>query len=155
MEKNTQNRAEFIKELGLSSATLMAFYCMGTLSACSKKDPEPVTPVKPGGNNSTKIDFTLDLMADANKSLKTDGEFIYVDNIIIVNNAGTYVALSKVCTHQGTTIKFRKGDTDFKCDNHGAEYKVDGTVKKGPAADTLKVYKTEVLESGNKLKITE
>ena len=88
------------------------------------------------------------------KKLKTDGEFVYVADIIIANAKGTFVALSKVCTHQGTTIDFRSATGDFKCPNHGSEFRTDGTVKKDPATTALKVYKTESTNSGNSLKIT-
>ncbi len=148
------SRAKFLKELGLSTATLMAFYCMSTgLSSCSKKDdPAPATPVTPG---TTKLDFTLDLTSNDFKALKTDGEFVIKDNLIIANAAGVYVALSKVCTHEGTTIGYRKAENDFRCPNHGSVFNTSGAVKNGPATSSLKVYKTETLESGNKLRVFE
>jgi cytochrome b6-f complex iron-sulfur subunit len=151
------SRGQFLKQLGLSSATLMAYYCLGTaMSSCSSKkdDPTPVTPVG-GGGNATKINFTLDLSTDEFKKLKTIGEFVIKDDLIIANANGNYVALSKKCTHQGTTIGYQSGSDDFKCSNHGSLFKTDGSVKGGPATESLKVYKTEVLDSGNKLRIFE
>ncbi len=64
------NRGEFLRSLGLSSATLMAYYCMGTtLTACSSgstNDPTPAPGASTGltGNADTSkgaINFTLDL----------------------------------------------------------------------------------------------
>ena len=155
--KQEQSRGQFLKQLGLSGASLMAIYCIGTtMTSCSSKkdDPAPVIPPAATGN-PTKIDFVLDLTTNDLKKLKTAGEFAIKDAIIIVNSAGSYVALSKACTHEGTTIGYRKDSNDFACPNHGAEFKIDGTVKKSPASASLKIYKTEVLDSGNKLRVFE
>jgi cytochrome b6-f complex iron-sulfur subunit len=154
--KNEKTRAEFLRELGLSSAALMAFYCMGTgLSSCSKKEADPAPANNGNNNNNTKIDFTLDLTSNDFKTLKTEGEFIIKDALIIANAAGTYVALSKACTHEGTSVSFRKAENDFRCPTHGSVFTTAGAVKTGPAASALKTYKTEVLENGNKLRVSE
>ena len=152
-----QTRGQFLKQLGLSGASLMAIYCMGTtMSSCSSKkdDPSPVAP-STGGTTSTKIDFILDFTTADFSKLKTAGEFAIKGSVIVVNSLGTYVALSKVCTHEGTTIDYRKDSNDFLCPNHGSEFNIDGTVKKSPAASSLKTYKTEVQDSGNKLRVFE
>lgn len=155
------SRHQFIKQLGFGGASLMAFYCMGTLSSCSKSEADPTPTPASGGNNNAKIDVTLDLTTNDFKGLKTDGEFAVKDNIIIANTGGKYAAISKVCTHEGTTITYRKANTDFRCPNHGATFNTDGTVKGGPngsmasTISALKVFKTEVLDSGNKLRIFE
>jgi cytochrome b6-f complex iron-sulfur subunit len=152
------SRGQFLKKMGLNGASLMAFYCIGTtMSSCTKKDePTPNNPNTGGnGNGNTKIDFTLDLNSNDFKALKTDGEFVIKDSIIIVNSADKFVALAKACTHEGTTVNFRKATADFRCPNHGAEFNLDGTVKKSPAPSALKVYKTELLDSNNKLRVFE
>jgi cytochrome b6-f complex iron-sulfur subunit len=149
-------RGQFLKQLGLNGATLMAIYCMGTLSSCSKKvDPAPiVTP--PVVIPPTKIDFVLDLTSTDFKSLKTEGEFVIKDTIIIANaKGGKYVALTKECTHQGSAVAYRSANDDFKCPLHGSEFNTDGSVKGGPATAALKIYKTEVQDSGNKLRVFE
>jgi cytochrome b6-f complex iron-sulfur subunit len=169
METTQLNRGQFLKQLGLSSAALMSFYCLGTsLTACTGKSDDP-TPTTTGGTTpitgstdsgitgSTKgssIDFTIDLTNTNFKKLKTVGEYTYLEDIIIANANGSFVALSKTCTHQGTTIDFRSNSNDFKCPNHGAEFKIDGSVQKDPATKALKVYKTEVSTNGNSLRIT-
>ncbi len=159
--ENSQTRGQFLKQLGLSGASLMAVYCMGTLSSCSSKADDPAPATGGTGNTTNKIDVTIDLNTNDFKGLKTDGEFAVKDNIIIANSGGKFVALSKVCTHEGTTIAYRSANADFRCPNHGATFNTDGTVKGGPngnAASTisaLKVFKTETLDSGNKLRIFE
>ena len=162
-------RGAFLRELGLSSSTLMAFYCMGTLSSCSKSsDPQPATttPTTPTtgatgltGNASPsqgKISFTLDLTNTAYKTLKTEGNFSTPGDLIVANaKGGKFIALSKVCTHQGTTIEYRVGEDDFYCPNHGSRYNDDGTVKNGPSNTALKVYKANLSGDGNSLVVTE
>ena len=39
VSQNDLSRGEFIRSLGMSSAALMAFYCLGTLSSCKGSDP--------------------------------------------------------------------------------------------------------------------
>lgn len=168
MEKTQLNRGQFLRQLGLSTGALMAFYCMGTsLTACSGSgnDTDP-TPNPGGGNGNTNsaaikgttsganIDFTIDLTHADFSKLKTAGQFDYVANIIIVNTGGTYVALSKICTHQGTTISYRSANNDLRCSNHGSEFNLDGSVKVSPATEALAVYKTEIQNNGNTLRVS-
>ena len=167
MENSQLSRGQFLKQLGMSSAALMSFYCLGTtMMACSKDTVEP-TPIPPvvlspsgtatgitGTTSGTNINFTIDLTVGDFKGLKTEGEFTYVGEIIIANAKGTFVALSKACTHVGTTINFRSATNDFRCPNHGSEFRLDGTVQKSPADMALKVFKTELLNNGNSLKIS-
>jgi cytochrome b6-f complex iron-sulfur subunit len=147
----TMNRKEFLKNLGLSSATLMALYCMGNLTACSSKsDPQPApptgtTPTPPTSTTptpppaSTKVDFTLDLNQNDYKNLKDNGEFIIKDGIIVARaKDGTFVALSAACTHEGTNVTLK--DNLLNCSNHGSNFNLDGSVKNGPAATALKKY---------------
>lgn len=156
-------RGEFLRSLGLSSAALMSFYCLGTtMTACSSKDdPAPATggTTTPGtgtGAGTGKTDFTLDLTTADFSKLKTDGGFVYRDSIIVARvKGGTYVALAKACTHQGTDVQYRLTQDDFWCSNHGSEFATNGTVEKGPAGQSLKVYKTTLSTDGNKLQVTE
>ena len=104
-EKKIVSRGEFLRSLGVSSSALMAFYCMGTLTACSSKDDDPTPGGNTGGNNTnavtgtttgSNIDFTIDLTAYKEKNLKTEGEFAVIgDAIVIALSNQKYVALSK------------------------------------------------------------
>jgi len=66
-----------------------------------------------------------------------------------------YVALSKACTHQGTTVDYRSAQDDIFCSNHGSRFALDGAVTNGPATKALTAYKTELSTDGNKLTIKE
>lgn len=161
-------RGEFLRELGLSSSALMAFYCLGTLSSCSKSsDPQPATTT-PGtgtttagltGNAETakgKVNFTLDLTSANYKTLKTEGSYATPGDIIVAKvKGGKYVALSKACTHIGVTIEYHLTEDEFYCPHQGSLFSDGGVVKKGPAATNLKVYTPTLSADGNSLVVTE
>ena len=86
----------------------------------------------------------------------TDNQLLMLlkGSLIIANANGTYVALSKGCTHAGTTVSYRSASNDMYCSSHGSQFNVDGSVKTGPAASGLKVYKTTLSTDGNRLQIT-
>ncbi|WP_439557940.1 ubiquinol-cytochrome c reductase iron-sulfur subunit [Dyadobacter sp.] len=154
-------RGEFLRSLGLSTSTLMAFYCLGTtMTACGSDDNEP-EPANPGtGGNGiagtitgNAINFTIDL----NKvtDLKTKGKFqIIGDTIVALTEAGTYVALARRCTHEGTNVQYRLAQNDFWCPNHESEFSSTGAVEKGPATTALKTYKTSLSADGNTITVT-
>jgi cytochrome b6-f complex iron-sulfur subunit len=158
-EKTSVSRGEFLRSLGMSSSALMAFYCMGTLTACSSKDDDPTpdpgsTAAVTGITTGTNIDFTVDLTAYKEKNLKTVGEFATIGDVIVIALSNQkYVALSKKCTHEGTTVNYRKTENDIQCPNHLSEFKLDGAVQKGPAASPLTVFKTTLSADGNSLTV--
>ncbi len=161
-------RGEFLRELGLSSSALMAFYCMGTtLSACfffifrcpaSSTPTTGTTATGLTGNAETAkgaINFTLDLTSTTYKTLKTEGSYVTPGDIIVANaKGGKLIALSKICTHQGTTIQYVLGEDNFYCPNHGSRYNDNGSVKNGPSVTALKVYTATLSADGNSLVVT-
>lgn len=169
MEMNKQSRGQFLKTLGLSSKALMAFYCIGAVSACSTEE-ETVTPGNTNTGNTgntgntasgltgtttgTSIDFTIDLKNASYSKLTTAGEFAVIGDTLVANVSGNYIAVSKSCTHQGTTLAYRKAEGDLWCSNHGSEFKTDGTVEKAPATAALKTYKTAFNATANTLKVS-
>ena len=152
------NRSDFLKNLGLSTGALMAVYCLGTtMTACSnsKDDPTPTpTPGTGGTGGTAKVDFTLDLNATANADLKGTKAYLISGNVIVARTKNNdYVALSKTCTHEGTTVEFEPNNDRIHCPNHGSNFKTDGTIINGPAATPLKTYKTTL--TGNSLRVFE
>lgn len=151
-ETTPMKRGEFIRSLGLSSAALMAFYCMGTLTSCSNSndDPTPSNPTNPGN----KVDFTLDLNAAANANLKTEGGFVTQGNVIVARvKGGAYAALSRICTHQGGSLEYQLATDRLSCPLHGSAFSTAGAVLNGPATTALKVYKTTL--TGTNLRVFE
>jgi len=151
-ETTPMKRGEFLRSLGLSSAALMAFYCMGTLTSCSNSndDPTPGNPANPGN----KVDFTFDLNAAANANLKTEGGFVTQGNVIVARvKGGSYVALSRICTHQGGEVAYQLATDLFACPLHGSNFSTAGAVLNGPATRPLTVYKTAL--TGTNLRVFE
>ncbi|MBE9466259.1 ubiquinol-cytochrome c reductase iron-sulfur subunit [Dyadobacter subterraneus] len=172
-QKETMKRGEFLRSLSLGTSTLMAFYCMGTMTSCSTGDMDPLTATTPTtpttptdpttgaaftGNATTSagaINFTIDLTNTAYSKLKTSGSYLIIGDLIVaLSTTNTYVALSKVCTHEGTTVQYRSSENDIYCANHGSEFKLTGAVDKGPAVAALKAYKAVLSTDGNSLTVT-
>ncbi len=167
-QKETIKRGEFLRSLSLGTSTLMAVYCLGSLTSCSTGEMDPVstptTPTTPGtssgltGNATTSagaISFTVDLTNATYAKLKTAGSFAIIGDLIVAySTSSAYVALSKVCTHEGTTVQYRSGENDIYCTNHGSEFTLTGTVDKGPAVAALKAYKAVISADGNTLTVT-
>ena len=168
-------RGEFLRSLGMSSAALMAFYCMGTgLTACSKSSNDPTPGAGTGMGTGTgtgtgtssgltgnadvskgAINYTLDLNNSDYSKLKTVGQFAIVGSTLVAKvKDGSLIAVSKSCTHQGTEVVYRTATDDIFCSNHGSQFTTAGAVKVGPAASPLAQYKTALSTDGNKLTIT-
>lgn len=167
---DSMKRGEFLRSLGLSSAALMAFYCMGTLSGCSgggDDDPAPATTTTSsagltGNADASKgaINFTLDLTNADFKALKTEGQYVKIGSVIVANAKGNkYVAIQRLCTHEMQDgISYRLSSDDFGCSVHGSVYATNGSVKVaagGPGQPAMKVYKTTLSTDGNKLQVSE
>lgn len=58
--------------------------------------------------------------------------------------SGNLTAVSRVCTHAGCSVEWRRGDQKFACPCHGAEFSASGAVLKGPAARPLETYPVKV-----------
>ena len=161
------SRGEFIRSLGMSSAALMAFYCLGTLSSCKGSDPAPapvvITPPPPGGGSTNTgvtgnasasagaIDFTVDLANTNFTTLKTVGNFVNVGDLIVFNAAGVYNAVSRTCTHASGNLSFRPATNDLVCSIHGGLFNTNGSVKQSPPTMSVKAYAT--LLTGDKLQV--
>lgn len=149
------SRGEFLRSLGMGSSALMAFYCMGTtLVSCSGKEDDPTPGAVTGTTTGSGIDFTVNLASNDYKSLKTEGNFSLIGDVIVIALSNDkFVALSKACTHQGNNVRYRKAESDIQCPTHGSEFKLDGAVQKGPAASPLTVYKTTLSADGKTLTV--
>lgn len=146
-------RKEF---LSLLSAGTASFLAMGCLGGCSKKalDDPDMQPTKPGGGASGKTDFTLNLEDAGNASLKTKGNALVKNEVIVAHtNAGSYIAVAAACTHQGTTVEFQATANRFHCPNHGSNFTETGSVINGPAGIPLQQFKTTL--TGNNLRVYE
>lgn len=141
-QKETINRNQFLRKLGVGGAALMAIYCLGTLSSCSKEN-----------TSAGPKDFTISLDDPTYASLKTVGNFVVTNDVVIVcTGKDTFVAVTQICSHEGEKeITYRKSSNDFYCNAHGANFGMDGKGKNSNGSNGLKVYSTAL--TGNSLRI--
>lgn len=141
-------RNEFFSALGISAGMI---FLAPMLSSCGKSTDYDTTT--PGGGNSGKVDFTLDLTSSTYAVLNTNGGSVVKDNIIIARtSSGVYVAVTSICTHQQyNPISFESAANRFHCPNHGSNFSVDGSVINGPALSALKKYNTQL--TGTNLRV--
>lgn len=136
------DRKDFIEQVGLSGAAILIFGCM---QSCSKSDGTPAN--NNGNNNSTAVDFTIDISKSPYDTLKNLGGF-YVEpttNIIVVKTTtGEIIAVSAICTHQQASITYQVTNNRFYCAAHGSVFSTTGAVTTGPANVALKKYQTNL-----------
>jgi cytochrome b6-f complex iron-sulfur subunit len=143
MSMDKISRNQFLKKLGIGGSALMAVYCGGLLSSCKKDD---VTPSGPK-------DFTLDLDSTSYSSLRTPGNFLVVQEVVIVCTAvNTWVAVTVICSHEGEKkVTYRSSNNDFYCPEHGARYDLNGKGLNSTGSGGLTLYKTSL--TGSSLRI--
>ncbi len=128
------NRKDFLKNLGISGAAIFATYCAGGLTSCTSDSNNP----------STVADFSLDLTLPANKSLNTNGGYVIANNVVVARtNTGAYVAVTKICSHEGEpNITFDGANNRFSCSSHGALFDTQGKGTNANGSKGLKTYQT-------------
>jgi len=60
---------------------------------------------------------------------------------VVRTNTSTFVALSRICPHQGTTVNQTTGG--FLCPNHGARFDLNGTWTGGERTSNMRSYATQ------------
>jgi thiosulfate dehydrogenase [quinone] large subunit len=69
---------------------------------------------------------------------------------VLQPKSGTYLAYSAVCTHQGCTVGYDQGSSQFACPCHGARFDAStGDAVRGPAKKPL--AKVNIVESNGNL----
>jgi len=140
------DRKEFFSKALIGGS--LFFLAPSLLNSCSKSsDPAPA-PAS-GGAGAT----TIDLNSQDLNSLKTVGGYAYSGNYLIIRTGtSSYIALTKICTHQGCTVTFNSSTDKIECPCHGSIFSTGGSVLQGPATSSLKTY-TATLD-GTNLKIS-
>ncbi|SDS79260.1 ubiquinol-cytochrome c reductase iron-sulfur subunit [Jiangella sp. DSM 45060] len=114
---------------GAPSAQPSAEATDGGSSAEATPPAEPSTPAEePGGEALTSTD----------KVPVGGGVVLHVPGVVVAQpEAGTFVAYSSTCTHQGCAVT-TVADGLITCDCHGSQFNVaDGSVANGPAEQPL------------------
>ena len=134
-------RKDFIKGFLASGGIFLAAPTL--LNSWSKDEGIDGDGGNSGGGGSTLV-ASVDLASPDYSALKITGNYAYKGNVIVFNTGGTYMAFSKICTHQNCTVKFDNGSTRIVCDCHGSIFSTTGAVVNGPAPTALKKYSVTV-----------
>ena len=59
-------------------------------------------------------------------------------------NDGSFIALSKTCTHLGCSVPWNDSEKKFICPCHGSTFDIDGTVLTAPALRPLNYFPVRV-----------
>lgn len=152
-EPKSIDRKDFMKQVGIGFGAIMLMNC---LQACSESEiPDPM--INPGGDGN-KVDFTLNLNDTGNSALNQNGGFLVVSSrgVIVARKLdGSFIAVSSACTHQGTTINYRRDTDDFLCPNHQSVFSAVGAVTRGPATAALKRFNTSFTATSNTVRVFE
>ncbi|MCK3683335.1 Rieske (2Fe-2S) protein [Maribellus sp. YY47] len=139
-------RKNFLKNFAVGGSILLASPML--FNACSK-DEDMGNNNDPGGSSP----ITVDLTASAYAALGTVGGYAYKGNIMVFRTGeNNYLALSKICTHQGCDVTYSHADGNVPCPCHGSKYTTAGVVINGPATANLKKY--SVSKNGDVLTIS-
>jgi len=111
----------------------------------------------PGGNNNNNNNnndpLVIDLTSAQNAALGTVGGYIVRSGVIIINmGSDTFIALSSICTHAGSTVSYNNSAGNIQCPAHNSVFNTSGSVLSGPASSPLAKY--VVSKTGNTLTIT-
>jgi cytochrome b6-f complex iron-sulfur subunit len=134
------NRKEFFARVGFGAAAALMPACIaGLATSCSSDEGN-------GGSSApTSVDFTLDISTG---SLSVDKGFLVTNKIVVARvDASTFIAVSAVCTHEGTNVNYVGSTNSFHCPNHGANYSNTGVHLNGPGSANLKQYNVTLTEN--------
>lgn len=139
-------RKDFIQKFAIGGSILLTTPLL--FNACSD-GTDDIMDDDNDNNNGVKVDLTSNDFA----ALNDVGGFAYTGNIIVIRSGeNAYIALSKVCTHQGCTVTYNHANSQLPCPCHGSVFSTTGSVVNGPANTSLKTY--SVKKDGNILTIT-
>ena len=145
-------RKQFIRKIAAGGSILLV--APFVFNSCSDGTDDIMNDNGDSGNNSGNSNaVTVDLNGSDMSALKTVGGYAYKGNIIIIRaSENQYIALSKVCTHQGCTVEYSKSSDQVVCPCHSSVFTTSGSVVSGPASANLKKYTVKV--EGNSLTIS-
>ena len=121
----------------------LAAVCVSCLAASCAKDDAPspsnasasnTNPGQSAGSNA----FTVKLESE----IKSVNDYIAKNGIILIriatgNTASSFLAVSSVCPHAGSTVEYNNTKSSFLCAAHGSTFSSDGSLVSGPAAKGL------------------
>jgi len=141
-------RKDFLQKFAIGGSILLTAPVL--LNSCSDGTDDTMDDVDNGNDDDA---VTIDLTSDDFSDLGTVGGYAYSGNIIIIRSGSdSYLAFSKICTHQQCTVTYNASENELPCPCHGSVFSTSGAVLEGPATSSLKKY--SVNKEGDTLKIS-
>ena len=127
------SRRDFITLAGRSLLVLSGLLGLGGLARYFSFQPEPAPP----------SEFDLGPASDYPPGSHTN---IPEAQAVLINEDGSFKALSLVCTHLGCVVN--PVETGYACPCHGSRFDQDGNILNGPAKQPLPKLEVEVTPDG-------
>jgi Rieske Fe-S protein len=121
------NRRDFLAKSALAAAALMA------IEACGDGQIGPPIPRTVAGDPLLPLGGPVTIKLSDFPALANTGVIVDVPNkqrTVMRTSATTFLALSKLCSHQQCDIDI-KGD-HYECPCHGSQFTATGQVTRGP-----------------------
>src|SRR6056297_1405704 len=119
-------RKEFLQKFAVGGSLLLTAPVL--FNSCSDGNDDVID------DEENSDDITVDLNHSDYSALGAVGGFAYKGDIIVIRSGETsYIALSKVCTHQGCDVSYNHDDGELPCPCHESRFSTSGAVLQGPA----------------------
>ncbi len=125
-------RKEFLEKLGLGAAFALTATCLGSCGKDSTVSP------------TADVDFTLNLLDNANTALQNPGGYLIRDRVVIARtNDNEFVAATQVCSHENLAeIIYLQGE--WFCTAHDARFDLNGQGLNANGSRGLTIYNTSL-----------
>lgn len=142
-------RRDFISKLGVGAAVALTFGCLHGYSMESNTEENT-------SFNGKSVDFSLDLSDASNASLRSNGGFVIINDIVVAKTkGGDFVAATVICSHKSNKkIRYIAKENEWQCSVHGARFDLDGQGLNKKASRGLQIYNTELIDE-NTLRVFE
>jgi Rieske Fe-S protein len=119
----------------LAQSAMMA--AIAALAACGVGSDNMTAPSLNGQPTTIKLSDQPSLANVGGVALVTISSSPFA---IVRTGESTFVALSRVCPHQGSTVNLN--GNGFLCPNHGAQFSITGTWRGGQPTGNMQSYAT-------------
>jgi cytochrome b6-f complex iron-sulfur subunit len=143
-------RKVFLQQFAIGGSVLLTAPVL--FNSCSDGTDDIIDDKENDNKDDDDDAITVDLTHADFSELQAVGGFAYSGNILIIRSGeNSYLAFSKICTHEGCTVAYNHSEGELPCPCHGSVFSTSGAVLQGPATSNLKQY--SVSKSGDTLTI--
>lgn len=137
------NRRKFINWFGFGAISTCP---IGAIASCSK-NPTAKTSASTVSGSAVKLSPGQFIKVGKVSQLKQEKRLSIKDGdlaVLVTLNKDTPVALNRICPHKACAVDIKADSNLLFCPCHGSTFKPDGTLLRGPAAESLEKYEAKV-----------